>query len=58
MLLAGPRPFRFGFAETLVPVVMISFSRKPWVSYHFPLVFWGMMVVVFGLGVPVPSWML
>ena len=29
---AAPSPFRFGFAETLVPVAMISFPRKPWES--------------------------
>ena len=43
---AVSRPSRFGFAETLVLVAMISSSKKPWVPRYFPRVLWSMMVVV------------
>ena len=44
---AAPRPFRFGVIETLVPVAMVSLSKKLWESHCFPPIFGGMMVVVF-----------
>jgi hypothetical protein len=49
VVLVVSRPFRFGFAETLVPVATISSSGKPRVPHHFPPISRSLMVVVFRL---------